>query len=225
MSAPIRFWFDFVSPFAYLAFKRAGARAQRHDRELELVPVLFAAMLDHHGHLGPAEIPPKRELIFRQCVPRAARRNLRFSPPPSHPFNPLLGLRVASLDYDPGTRAWVVERLYDATWGGGPGIEDPAIISSLLDGHGLDGRDVVERAQTPENKQRVRIQTERAIASGVFGVPSFLVDGELFWGDDAIEDIDDKLAGRDPNTVSQRWPGSRTRGRLLAGRSHRSTGR
>lgn len=207
MPAPIRFYFDFISPFAYLAFKRVGALAQRHERELEPVPVLFAAMLDHHGHLGPAEIPPKRELIFRQCVRRAARRELAFSPPPAHPFNPLLGLRVASLDWDPDTRMRVIDRFYDATWGGGPGIEDPTIVSGLLDELGLDGSELIVRAQTPENKQRVRTQTDEAIAAGVFGVPSFLVDGELFWGDDALEDIDGKLAGRDPDidAAVARW--------------------
>jgi len=199
MGAPIRFWLDFISPFSYLAWKRRGELTQVHGRGIVPIPVLFAAMLDHHGHLGPAEIAPKRALIFKQCVRRAARRGVPFAPPPSHPFNPLLGLRVASLAFEPAVRERVVDRLYDATWGGGPGIEEPSVVAAALDEIGLDGRALVEQASTPDAKQRVRRATEEAIAAGVFGVPSFLVDGELFWGDDAFEDMHAKLRGEDPD--------------------------
>jgi 2-hydroxychromene-2-carboxylate isomerase len=203
----MRLCFDFISPFAYLAWPRVHALGARHGRTVEPVPVLFAAALDRFGHLGPAEIPPKRTYVFKQCIRRAARAKLPFAPPPSHPFNPLLGLRVASLDFEPGVRRAVIDALFAATWGGGPGIESPAVVAELLDSIGLDGAGLVAAAGSPEIKARVRTQTDEAIAQGLFGVPTIFVDGELFWGDDSLDDLDDFLQGRDPVTAAEleRW--------------------
>ena len=200
MARPIRMWFDFISPFAYLGWKRLHVLADTHGRSVEPVPVLFAAMLDHFGHLGPAEIAPKREFIFKQCIRRAARLQIPFSPPPSHPFRPLLGLRVASLDMPTDQRRAAIDALYDATWGGGPGIETAEQVSAILDAAGLPGAQLVERASTPTNKERLKQQTREAIESGAFGVPSYLIDNELFWGDDSYEDMDAFLRGEDPAT-------------------------
>lgn len=200
MAGPIRFWFDFISPFAYLGWKRLHVLADTHGRAVEPVPVLFAAMLDHFGHLGPAEIAPKREFIFKQCIRRAARLQIPFAPPPSHPFRPLLGLRVVSLDLPEDERRTAIDALFAATWGGGPGIEAPEQVAAVLDAVGLAGTELVERANLPTNKERLKQQTSAAIESGAFGVPSYLIDGELFWGDDSFEDIDAFLRGEDPAT-------------------------
>jgi 2-hydroxychromene-2-carboxylate isomerase len=180
--------------------------AATHERTLEPVPVLFAALLDHFGHLGPAEIPSKRDFIFKQCIRRAARHGIPFAPPPSHPFNPLLGLRIASLDLG-DDRVRVIDRLYDMTWGDGPGITDPRVVAPALDELGLGGTALVEQAQTPENKQRVKDQTATALERGAFGVPTIFADGELFWGDDSLEDLEVFLRGKDPASPDkiQRW--------------------
>ena len=97
MSAPIEFWFDFISPYAYLAWQRIHPVVEAHGRALIYRPVLFAGLLDHWGQLGPAEIPPKREFVFRQVLRRAAALGVPLEPPPSHPFNSLLGLRLVPI--------------------------------------------------------------------------------------------------------------------------------
>jgi 2-hydroxychromene-2-carboxylate isomerase len=196
--APIEFWFDFISPYAYLAWQRIHAVAEVHGRELVYRPVLFAGLLNHWGQLGPAEIPPKREFVFRQVSRRAAALGVRLQPPPSHPFNPLLGLRLASLPLANHERRRLIDTLFGATWGGGPGIADPTVVAPLLDEAGFAGTDLIAEAQSPGGKQRTLDSSAEALAAGVFGVPTMIVDGELFWGDDSFAELEQVLRGEDP---------------------------
>jgi 2-hydroxychromene-2-carboxylate isomerase len=196
--APIEFWFDFISPYAYLAWHRVHAVAQAHGRELVYRPVLFAGLLNHWGQLGPAEIPPKREFVFRQVSRRAAALGVPLRPPPSHPFNPLLGLRLASLELASESRRRLIDTLFRATWGGGPGIIDPAVVATLLADAGFDGEALIAEAQSPTSKQRVIDSGAAALTAGVFGVPTMIVDGELFWGTDSFTEIEQVLRGEDP---------------------------
>ena len=205
--ASLRFYFDFISPYAYLGWKAIGPLAARHDRTLEPVPILFAALLDHHGHRGPAEIPPKRQYIFKHVMRLAHDAGVPLAPPPAHPFNPLLALRIAGLPQDPAAKVHVIDTLFDATWGGGPGIEDPEVVTNLLAKAGLDGRHLVANAKEPEAKARLKTATREAIDLGVFGVPTVDVDGELFWGTDAYPHVEQFLDGRDPlpDDLISRW--------------------
>jgi len=206
-SLPIRFLFDYVSPYAYIAWTQVHAMAERHGRAVEPVPILFAALLAAHGHKGPAEIPPKRIYIFKNVARQAHRLSLPLVPPPAHPFNPLLALRASSLPMETATRRRWIDRLYAATWAGGPGVEDPAVVARLAGELGLDGDAVVAAARSDEAKARLRAQTDEAVRAGVFGVPTILVGDELFWGYDAFPDVEQYLRGEDPIDLAglARW--------------------
>ncbi|HKE13971.1 MAG TPA: 2-hydroxychromene-2-carboxylate isomerase [Kofleriaceae bacterium] len=206
---PVRFLFDYLSPYAYIAWTQVHALAGRYGRTVEPVPILFAALLGAHGHKGPAEIPPKRLYTFKHVLRLASRFGIPLSPPPSHPFNPLLALRVSSLPMPDETRRALVDRLYAATWAGGPGVEDPATVARLAGEAGLDGAAAVEQARSDEAKARLRAQTEAALAAGAFGVPTFLVGRELFWGCDSMPDVELHLRGEDPvsDATIARWAG------------------
>ncbi len=198
-SEPIPFYFDFISPYAYLGWAQRNTLGT--ERALRLVPVLFAGLLDAHGNVGPAEVPAKRAYIFRDALRHALVLGVPFAPPPSHPFNPLLALRIASLDLEPALLERVIDVLFLATWGGGQGVTDGETVGALLSGLGVDGAALVARANEPEAKARLRSQTESAVRRGVFGVPTLDVDGELFWGLDAYPHARRRLAGRDPLTA------------------------
>ncbi len=206
---PIRFLFDYISPYSYIAWTQIRALAERHDRQVEPVPILFAALLNAHGHKGPAEIPPKRVYMFKHVLRLASRLRLPLSPPPSHPFNPLLALRVSSLPMPDENRLDLIDRLYRATWAGGPGVEDEQVVAQLAGEAGLDGAAAVAQARSDEAKARLREQTEAALAAGAFGVPTMLVGSELFWGYDSFPDVEQHLRGEDPasTAVLSRWAG------------------
>lgn len=219
MAAPasVPFYFDFISPYAFIAWTQVHAIAERNGFTVEPVPVLFAALLDAHGTKGPAEIPAKRTYTFRDAYRKAHRLGLPpLQPPPSHPFNPLLALRVASLPLDPAERRRLIDALYEATWVLGTGVETAEAVAAAATRARFDGAALVKAAQEPEAKQALRAATERAVARGVFGVPTVEVDGEIFWGTDGLEHVETALRGADPVPRDLSWaerPASATRRR------------
>jgi 2-hydroxychromene-2-carboxylate isomerase len=204
---PLQFHYDFLSPYAYLAWTQIDALATRHNRELEPVAVLFAALLEANGQLGPAEIPRKRLYVFKDVLRTAHLLGVPLTPPPAHPFNSLLGLRVCSCDLSADDRRRAIDALFRAVWAGGPGITEPDVVRRLLDHAGLDGAALLAQAATEPIKERVKTQTAQALAAGAFGVPSILADGELFWGLDSFPHLERRLRGQDPidGIDLQRW--------------------
>jgi 2-hydroxychromene-2-carboxylate isomerase len=192
------FWFDPISPYAWLAARslsRLEDAGVRPPVQVRFVPVLFAGLLKAHGNLGPAEVPAKRLYLFRDVMREAARRGLPFAGPPGHPFNPLAALRMCTAVQDDEQRRALALALMAACWEGGEDISDTAVLARLGDDAGFDGQDLLARAATPEVKQALAAATEAAILGGVFGVPTYRLDGELFWGGDRIEALLWRLDG------------------------------
>lgn len=196
--APIRFYFDYISHNAYLAWTQLELLAARTGREFTPEPVLFAGFLNRYGQLGPAEVPPKARWMILDVVRKARRLGVPIAPPASHPFPPLLALRATFAPLDPEARRRLIDALFRAAWGESVDVGDPREVARVLDRAGLDGEAVVAFAATDPAKRAVRESTDAAIASGVFGVPSFLADGELFWGFDDLPHLELFLSGRDP---------------------------
>ncbi len=205
----IRFYFDYISSNAYLAWTQLPALAARHGFTIEPVPVLFAGLLEAHGQLGPAEVPVKALWMVRNNLRKALRLGVPLNPPAFHPFNPLLALRASALPLEPARQAALVTALFEAVWVRGLHVSEPAVVERVADEIGLAGGDVVVQAQQPDAKARLRQQTDAAIARGVFGVPSMEVENEVFWGYDDFPYLELYCAGRDPLTADewQKWFG------------------
>ena len=191
----VDWYFDFISPYAWL--QAESFHLLPSNVVLTCKPVLFAGLLQHWGQLGPAEIVPKRRFTYRYIVWRARALGLPVRLPSSHPFNPLKLLRLAMVV--DGQRE-VVQKLFRFVWSEGKLADDPHAWRELIDALGLPDAD--ERIADPAVKERLRLNTEEAVARGVFGVPTALVDDELFWGADATEMLLDYLA-EDPTFNSQ----------------------
>jgi 2-hydroxychromene-2-carboxylate isomerase len=187
-------YFDPVSPYVWLAM-RSLDRLEAAGVRMRFVPVLFAGLLKAHGNLGPAEVPAKRSYLFRDVMREAARRGLPFAGPPGHPFNPLAALRMCTALAGDEERRALALCLTAACWERGEDISDPETAARLADAAGFDGQALAERAATAEVKQALAAATEAAIAAGIFGVPTFALDGELFWGGDRVEALLWRLGG------------------------------
>ncbi len=173
-------YFDFVSPFAYLQSRMLHKFEGR--AALKPVPVLFAGLLNHWGHAGPAELAPKRVWTYRYCTWYAHDRGIPFVMPPRHPFNPLKPLRLAVAL---GAKADAIRAIFDFIWAEGRDPSDPVEWFALATRLGLADADrLVER---PKVKDTLRANTEKAIAQGVFGVPSIVIGKDLFWGVDGTD--------------------------------------
>jgi 2-hydroxychromene-2-carboxylate isomerase len=179
-------FFDFISPFSYLQLDKV--RRWRERLDITPVPIAFGAVLNHTGTLGPAEVPGKREFMYRHIVWQAEHDGVALRFPPAHPFNPLTALRLCIAA---GTSWDAVEKIYAHIWRDGhAGVtaEDLGDVGKLL---GIDN--VENAANAPNVKAQLRTNTEGAVAAGIFGVPTLRAGGELFWGNDASPMIDDWL--------------------------------
>ena len=207
MSSPIAFHFDFISPYAYLAWTQIHGLAARHGREVMPVPTLLAPLLAHGGTKGPAEIPAKRVYTLFDVTRSAHALGVPMAPPPSHPFNPLLALRVASLEMPRDDRRRLIDALYAAVWAKRQGVETPEKVAAAASEAGFDGNELVRRAGEQDAKDRLRKQTDDAIAAGIFGVPTMMVDGEMFWGLDSFGHLERQLRGEglDVRAKAREW--------------------
>lgn len=177
-------YFDFISPFSYLQLRHVLRWRGRLD--ITPVPIAFGAVLQHHGQLGPAEIPGKREFTYRFVQWQAEREGFALKFPPAHPFNPLAVLRLCIAA---GTTWESIQAIFDHLW------RDGRSVTQLQDVGRALGIDNVENATNAADvKAQLRSNTEAAIAAGVFGVPTLRVGTELFWGNDATPMIEEWLA-------------------------------
>lgn len=183
MATSVDWYFDFVSPYSYIALHRLS----EIPAQVAHKPVLFAGLLNHWGQKGPAEIPAKRKWTYRWCTWWAKELGIPFRFPAEHPFNPLQHLRLA-LACD--SRPAAVKRIFESLWITGANANEPARFQTLCAELGVRPDDL------GAVKDALRRNTENAAACGVFGVPSFVIDGEVFWGADSIEFVKAFLANK-----------------------------
>lgn len=174
----IDWYFDFVSPFAYLQSTRLDDFSQH--ALIRCKPVLFAGLLQHWGQKGPAEFAPKRAWTYEQVAWRATRNGIPLTFPPTHPFVPLRLLRLATLL---GSPVDVVQRLFRFVWRDGLLPTDDEAWAQLLEEFQVTDEEVNQ----PEVKEALRASTAAAIEAGVFGVPTVHVGGQRFWGFDSTD--------------------------------------
>ncbi len=180
----IDFWFDPVSPYAWLAFERLPEALAGLSYNVAYRPVLFGALLKHFEHKGPAEIEPKRAWTFRQVHWLAHRAGVPLDTPARHPFNPIALSRLAWATAPAGMTPsrHTCETILRHVWIGGADAEAPERMTALRE-------QLMPRLDpaSDEAKQRLRDSTDAAIARGLFGVPTITVGDKLFWGFDALE--------------------------------------
>lgn len=171
-------YYDFISPFAYLQSTRLEEFTARES--VVCKPVLFAGLLDHWSNVGPAEIPPKRRWTFEHVVWVAHRDKIAFKLPEYHPFNPLPLLRLSiALE----NRVDVVQRLFRFVWVEGNVPQNESAFDALLVEFDLTVCDI----NTDAVKEQLRDNGLEAIEQGIFGVPTISRNNQLFWGYDATD--------------------------------------
>ena len=196
----IRFCFDFVSPYSWLALRQAESFAARHAVEWELAPVVYGVLLDRNGLVGPAETESKRDYTFHDVARCAASLGLDFVGPPAHPFLSLGALRTVCLFENEPHVLRLAIALADAAWARGADITRVEVLEDVAEACGLDPAGIRDGIASPKVKDRLREHTDRALAAGVFGVPSFLLGTEIFWGHDRLPLLAQRLEAGLPDT-------------------------
>jgi 2-hydroxychromene-2-carboxylate isomerase len=192
-AAEIDWYFDFISPYSYLAFEAlpAALAAVAPAPQVNYRPVLFAGLLNHWGQLGPAEVPPKRRFTYEHIAWLADRHGIPTRAPRHHPFNPLPLLRAAIAA---GSGRDAIGRLFRYVWRDGALPDEPG-FARLLAELGIAPA-ALDAAQV---KAELRANGEAAVAAGVFGVPTAVARTALgvrcIWGFEALPMLVDWLRG------------------------------
>ena len=180
MSAQLDWYFDFISPFAYLQWRLLWREHPELARRLRPKPVLLAALLNHWGQLGPAELPGKRRHTYRLVQWQAREAGIPLRAPPAHPFNPLAALRLCLAAPD---RVAAVHAIFAHLWEHGRAADSADALAPVARELGI--ADAAAAIAEPAVKQELAANGAEAIALQVFGVPTLVIDGQLFWGNDA----------------------------------------
>jgi len=175
----IDWYFDFISPFSYLAWPRVRALSRQHA--ITFKPFLFAGLLDLNGTKGPAEIPAKRTFSYRHLVWQARQQGVPLRFPPTHPFNPLPALRLCIAA---GNSPEAIDAIFRWIWEDGRAADSVDAIAPLAAQLGV--AEPASALSAPAVKDTLRRNYDDAVAAQVFGVPTFDIDGDLFWGNDAV---------------------------------------
>lgn len=186
----LEFWYEFASNYSYLSVMRISDLAKQAGVEVTWRPFLLGPIFKSQGwDTSPFNLyPVKGRYMIRDMQRLAESRGLPFVMPPTFPANGLKAARLALIGADEGWIEPFTRAVFEAEFGRGEDIAQPAVIEKALSGLGLDSASLLARAEEPEIKQRLKDQTAEAASRGIFGAPSFITeDGELFWGDDRLE--------------------------------------
>ena len=186
----LEFWYEFASNYSYLSVMRISDLAQQAGVEVIWKPFLLGPIFKAQGwDTSPFNLyPAKGRYMIRDMQRITASRGLPFVMPPTFPANGLKAARLALIGADEGWIEPVTKAIFEAEFGRGEDIAQPAVLEKALAGLGLDAASLMARAEDPAISQRLKDQTAEAQSRGIFGAPSFITeDGELFWGDDRLE--------------------------------------
>lgn len=198
MAKTLEFLFDFGAPNGYLAWKVLPALVERTGAALILTPILLGGVFKATNNRAPiiayAEVPAKwayEQLELQRFI--AAHGLSRFRMNPHFPVNSLTLMRMAMVAQAEGELPRFVDAAYAAMWEDRHNMADPEVIAEVLTAAGFDAASLLTRAQEPAAKEALVTNTQSAVARGVFGVPTFFVEGEMFWGKERLAQVEAAL--------------------------------
>lgn len=190
----IEFYFDFLSPYSYVAW--TWVRNQPYD--FEYIPVSMPGIIAAYDTKGPAQIGPKRNYLFKDLLRFTKLNNVPFTTPAQLPFNSLYALRLALKSSAGEKQKEIIDAIYRAGWEHGLDIGSDDVLKAVLKEKNLYSADLIEKMESKNARIELKQNNEKALQREIFGVPSFVADGEMFWGNDSVKYLEMHLNGMDP---------------------------
>ncbi len=195
MAKTVEFYFDFGSPTAYLAFYRLRQLAGKYSAHIDYRPVLLGGLFKASGNNSPVAVPAKGKYMMAEDLPRFSERyGVPLKLNPFFPINTLQLMRGAIASEQLGCFEHYAETVYSAIWRDGKNMGDAGVVEQVLTQASLPVADLLALAQEPKVKSALVKATEAAAERGLFGVPTLFVDGEMFFGQDRLDFVEERLA-------------------------------
>ena len=194
MSKNLEFYFDFGSPTAFLAHKRLQQLKEQYELEIDYKPMLLGGVFKATGNTSPVAIPAKGVYMNQYDLPRFAKRygvQLNFNP--HFPINTLNLMRAALACQQLGCFEAYVDVVYTAVWEDGKNMGEIDVVSEVLQAAGLDAETIIAQSQDPAIKAALISATEAAVERGALGAPTMFMDGEMYFGQDRLDFIEEAL--------------------------------
>jgi 2-hydroxychromene-2-carboxylate isomerase len=195
MTKTVDFYFDVGSPAAYLAWHRLPRICEEAGAALAYKPMLLGGVFQAAGNQSPMNIPAKGRYVMADLERFARRFQVRFNHNPFFPINTLMLMRGATgmQMRDEARMVPYVDAVYRAIWVDGKNMNDPGVVAGVLQEAGFEPAALLAMANDPEVKERLKTVTQEAVARGVFGAPTFFVDGHMYWGQDRLDFVKEEL--------------------------------
>lgn len=193
MTKAVEFLFDFGSPTSYLAYKQLPKIASRHGARIVWTPILLGAVFKATGNTSPAMVPAKARYMNADMARFAKRYNVVLNFNTHFPVNTLTLMRGAVAYQTTSQFDIYVNAMFDAMWAHPRNLNDPGEVGQVLHDIGIRTADFMARIEHVDVKEKLKANTEGAIARGVFGAPTFFVNGEMFFGQDRLDFVEEAL--------------------------------
>jgi 2-hydroxychromene-2-carboxylate isomerase len=190
----IEFYFDFLSPYSYLAW----TWVRKQPYEFEFYPVSVASIVAHYDTKGPAQIAPKRNYLFKDLLRYSKLNGVNFTTPKNLPFNSLYALRLALKEVAGDQQKVIIDAIFSAGWSEGEEIGSDDSLRIILKNKGLYSDELFARMEDKQARVGLKANIELALQKELFGVPSFIIDDEMFWGNDSTKYLEMYINGTDP---------------------------
>lgn len=190
----VEFFYDYASTYSYLAHREIERIAAEREAELVFKPMVLGFVFKAAGNSMPAAVPAKAAYMVHDVRRWVRHYELPFHMPSVFPVNTIRALRTAVAALEEGTFAPYHHAVMQAYWANDQDIGDAEVLTSIATAAGLDGPRLIKRAEEPAVKDKLKANTDEAIERGIFGAPTFFVNGDMFWGNDRLHFVDEALA-------------------------------
>jgi len=187
MIKPFDFYFDFISPYSFLAHKEIRKIEHKASIKVQYKPILLGGLHNLHGIKAPAFIPAKAKHMIRDCKLIAERNNVKFKFNSYFPIRSLNLMRGVFVAEEDNFKSYYVDNIFDAIWQDGLNMNDDNIIQKVLKNLNVNPKTFALRATSSSIKDSLKKRTSEAYEKGVFGAPTFISNNKIFWGQDRIE--------------------------------------
>ena len=195
MAKSVDFYFDYGSPTSYLAYTQMPGVAKRTGAQVNYLPILLGGIFQAIGNRSPVEIPAKGKWMQEDLQHFAARYQVPYRWNPHFPINTLALMRGATYAAREGFVVPFSDAIYKAIWADGLNMADPAVIGKVLQEAGIDAQKVLAGTQEQAVKDALKDATQRAVARGLFGAPTFFVGERMHFGQDRLPYVEELLRG------------------------------
>tara|TARA_Y100000816_G_scaffold191652_1_gene139708 strand:- start:15 stop:602 length:588 start_codon:yes stop_codon:yes gene_type:complete len=187
MSNPVEFYFDFISPYSFIAHKDIIKLKSKYSLKINYKPILLGGLHNLHGITAPAFIPSKAKHMIRDCKLITDKKKINFKFNSYFPIKTINLMRGVFIAEEDDYKSFYIDQIFDAMWKDGLNLNDQNIIDRVLKNMSINPKTFILRSTTEIVKEKLRSQTDLAFQKGIFGAPTFLVKDKIFWGQDRLE--------------------------------------